>query len=245
MAKLGVNVDHVATLRQARGGQEPDPVIAAARCEMAGADSIVAHLREDRRHIQDRDLTRLRESIHTRLDMEMAATDEMVGIACDLKPEICTVVPERRAELTTEGGLDVAGQHAALAPRIRRLREAGIVVSLFVEPSPEQIKASRDVGANFVELHTGTYANLCGADQIKELARIREAALLADALGLGVNAGHGLNYHNIQPLVAIPQIQEYNIGHSIMARAVFHGLERAVADMRALIPRHTAEKSRP
>lgn len=236
MAKLGVNVDHVATVRQARGGAEPDPVTAAAICEMAGADSIVAHLREDRRHVQDRDLRLLAESIKTRLDMEMAATDEMVAIACELKPAICTIVPEKRQELTTEGGLDVAGQLAGLTPRISKLRDTGIIVSMFVEPSPEQIKACRDIGADFVEIHTGNYANLRGMEQVKELERIREAALLAAALGIGVNAGHGLDYHNIEPLTRIAEIEEYNIGHSIMARAMFHGLERAVRDMRALIP---------
>ncbi|MDH5526289.1 MAG: pyridoxine 5'-phosphate synthase [Nitrospirota bacterium] len=236
MAKLGVNVDHVATVRQARGGVEPDPVTAAAICEMAGAESIVAHLREDRRHVQDRDLRLLAESVKTRLDMEMAATDEMIGIACELRPAICTIVPEKRAELTTEGGLDVAGQQADLTPRIARLKDAGIIVSMFVEPSGEQIKACRDAGADFVEIHTGNYANLHGAEQDKELERIREAALLAAALGMGVNAGHGLDYHNIQPLTRIPEITEFNIGHSIMARAMFHGLDRAVRDMRALIP---------
>lgn len=236
MAKLGVNIDHVATLRQARGGIEPDPVTAAALCELAGAASIVAHLREDRRHVQDRDLTLLRATVQTRLDMEMAATEEMVAIATRLKPDICTLVPERRAELTTEGGLDVRGHLAPLAERIKRLRDAGIVVSLFVEPSPEQIKASRDAGADFVELHTGHYANARGAEQARHLHLLREAAVLADALGLGVNAGHGLNYTNIQAVTAIPQIVEYNIGHSIMARAMLLGLERAVRDMRALIP---------
>jgi pyridoxine 5-phosphate synthase len=240
MAKLGVNIDHVATQRQARGGIEPDPVTAAALCELAGASSIVAHLREDRRHVQDRDLTLLRATVQTRLDMEMAATEEMVAIATRLGPDICTLVPERRAELTTEGGLDVRGHLATLGERIKRLKGAGIVVSLFVEPSPEQIKASRDAGADFVELHTGHYANARGQEQAKHLHQLREGALLADALGLGVNAGHGLNYTNVQAVTAIPQIVEYNIGHSIMARAVMVGLERAVRDMRALIPQDGA-----
>jgi len=237
MATLGVNVDHVATRRQARGGIEPDPVSAAAICELAGASSIVAHLREDRRHVQDRDLRLLREMVQTRLDMEMAATEEMVAIAIDLKPEITTLVPEKRAELTTEGGLDVIGNAATLAPRIAALKDAGIIVSVFVEPSPQQIKACRDVGADFVELHTGHYANARGAEQGKHLMLIKEGALLADALGLGVNAGHGLNYENILPITQIPQIVEYNIGHSIVARAIMVGLDRAVRDMRALIPR--------
>ncbi len=239
MAKLGINVDHVATLRQARGGIEPDPVAAAALCELAGADSIVAHLREDRRHMQDRDLRLLKETVQTRLDMEMAATEEMVSIATELQPAICTLVPEKREELTTEGGLDVSRHAATLAPRIARLRKAGIVVSLFVEPSPEQIKASRDVGADFIELHTGHYANARGAEQEKHLHLIREGVVLGDALGLGVNAGHGLNYTNILPIVQIPQIAEFNIGHSVMARAIMVGLTQAVRDMRALIPHHT------
>jgi pyridoxine 5-phosphate synthase len=236
MAKLGVNVDHVATLRQARGGMEPDPVTAALACELAGASSIVMHLREDRRHVQDRDLRLARELVATRLDMEMAPTDEMVGIATGLRPDICTLVPERRQELTTEGGLDVAGQRKVLPERIARLKDAGITVSLFVEPSPEQIKASRDAGADFVEIHTGHYANTQSGERAKELTRIREAVVLAEALGLGVNAGHGLDYANVGPVAALPGIAEFNIGHSIMARAVFVGVTQAVRDMRALLP---------
>jgi pyridoxine 5-phosphate synthase len=238
MATLGVNVDHVATLRQARGGTEPDPVSAAAICELAGASSIVAHLREDRRHVQDRDLRLLREMVQTRLDMEMAATPEMVGIALELKPEITTLVPEKRAELTTEGGLDVIGNRDTLTERIKALKGAGIIVSVFVEPSPEQIKACRDVGADFVELHTGNYANARGAEREKQLHLLHEGAILADALGMGVNAGHGLDYDNIGPVTQIPHIVEYNIGHSIMARAIMVGLSQAVRDMRDLIPRH-------
>jgi pyridoxine 5-phosphate synthase len=237
MAKLGVNVDHVATLRQARGGVEPDPVTAAALCELAGASSIVMHLREDRRHAQDRDLELLRQTVATRLDMEMAATDEMVAIAVDLKPDMATLVPERRRELTTEGGLDVAAQAGPLKDAVARLREAGIVVSLFVEPAAHQIEASREVGADFVELHTGVYAGAKGPERAKELERLRDGVRRADALGLGVNAGHGLDYHNIVPVAAIETIREFNIGHSIMARAILVGLERAVRDMRALIPR--------
>lgn len=236
MANLGVNVDHVATIRQARGGTEPDPVTAAAMCEMAGADSIVCHLREDRRHIQDRDLILLKKTVKTRLDMEMAATDEMVDIACNLVPDIVTLVPEKRQELTTEGGLNVLGLQSDLKGKIAQMKSHGIVVSLFVEPNEEQIRSCRDVGADFVEIHTGTYANARGWAQEKQLDLIREAAHLADALGLGVNAGHGLDYHNIEPVTNIPQIVEYNIGHSIMARAIMVGLEKAVADMRALIP---------
>lgn len=245
MAKLGVNVDHVATLRQARGGTLPDPVIAAGICEMAGAASIVLHLREDRRHAQDRDLALLRETLSTRLDMEMAPTGEMVEIAVSTRPDIVTLVPEKREELTTEGGLDVLGLGEGLARKIERLKAAGIVVSLFVEPSGTQIKASRDAGADFVEIHTGTYANARGQEQAKELELIREAALLADALGLGVNAGHGLDYHNIGPVTGIPQIVEFNIGHSIMARAIMVGLSQAVSEMRALIPADTNPGGNP
>jgi len=235
MAKLGVNVDHVATLRQARGGTEPDPVTAALMCELAGASSIVMHLREDRRHVQDRDLRLARELLATRLDMEMAATKEMVDIALALKPDMATLVPERRQELTTEGGLEVAGRQGDLAGPVARLKDAGIAVSLFVEPAPEQIKASRDVGADLVEIHTGTYAGARGAEQAKELERIREAVQLAAALGLGVNAGHGLDYVNTPAVAAIGGIREFNIGHSIMARAVFTGLTQAVRDMCALL----------
>lgn len=239
MAKLGINVDHVATVRQARGGVEPDPVTAASLCERAGADSIVCHLREDRRHIQDRDLMLLKRTVKTRLDMEMAPTEEMVGIACELLPHIVTLVPEKREELTTEGGLNVLGLKGDLKPRIARLKARQIVVSLFVEPDREQIEACRKVGADFVEIHTGHYANTRGWAQEKQLELIKDAARLADSLGLGVNAGHGLDYANIEPITAIPQIVEFNIGHSIMARAMMVGLEKAVADMRALIPADT------
>jgi len=240
MAKLGINVDHVATLRQARGGLEPDPVTAAALCELAGADSIVAHLREDRRHIQDRDLALLRERLTIRLDMEMAATAEMVDIAVDLAPDMATLVPEKRRELTTEGGLDVRTPGYPLEERIQRLKDAGIAVSLFVEPDGDVIKTCRDLGTDFVEIHTGAYANARGAAQHRELARIGAAITLADALGMGVNVGHGLNYANTHAVTRLGPIAEFNIGHSVMARAILVGIVQAVRDMRALIPRDGA-----
>lgn len=240
MAKLGVNIDHVATLRQARGGAEPDPVAAATLCELAGASSIVAHLREDRRHVQERDVRLLRRTVATRLDLEMAPTDEMVAIACDLVPDMATLVPERRQELTTEGGLDAVSLGKGLAKRVAALRRAGISVSLFIEPAPEQIQAARESGADFVEIHTGHYANARGAERDKELIRIREAVEHARSLGLQVNAGHGLTYANVAPVAAIPDIVEFNIGHSIMARAVLVGLDRAVRDMAALIAGNAA-----
>jgi pyridoxine 5-phosphate synthase len=235
MARLGVNIDHVATLRQARGGAEPDPVAAAVLCELGGASSIVAHLREDRRHIQDRDVRLLRQTVGTRMDLEMAPTDEMVAIACDVRPDMATLVPERRKELTTEGGLDAATLGKGLAKRVAALRRAGISVSLFVEPAPEQIQAAHKAGADFVEIHTGHYANARGADRDKELIRIREAAARARDLGLQVNAGHGLTYANVAPVAAIPGIVEFNIGHSVMARAVLVGIVQAVRDMAALV----------
>jgi pyridoxine 5-phosphate synthase len=234
MPLLGVNIDHVATVRQARREQEPDPIRAAAEAEAGGADGITVHLREDRRHIQDHDMRRLRTEV-ARLDMEMAPTDEMVAIACDLRPDMATLVPERRQELTTEGGLDARGLGAALGRQIARLKAAGILVSLFIEPEAAQVQASRDAGADFIEIHTGLYCNAPGPQREKELDRIRAAALQAGALGLRVNAGHGLDYTNVAPVAAIPGIVEFNIGHAIMARAVFVGLERAVRDMAALV----------
>jgi pyridoxine 5-phosphate synthase len=235
LAKLGVNIDHVATLRQARGGTEPDPVAAAVLCELAGASSIVAHLREDRRHIQERDVRLLRQTVGTHLDLEMAPTDEMVAIARDLVPDMATLVPERRKELTTEGGLDAVALGKGLARRVGALRRAGIAVSLFIEPAPEQIKAAHGAGADFIEVHTGHYANARGADRDKELIRIREAVAQSRDLGLHVNAGHGLTYTNTAPVAAIPGIVEFNIGHSIMARAVLVGIVQAVRDMAALV----------
>lgn len=234
--RLGVNIDHVATLRQARGTRYPDPVEAARLAESAGADSITVHLREDRRHIQDRDLRLLRQILQTRMNMEMAATPEMVAIACDILPEDCCLVPERRQELTTEGGLDVSRNADKLADFCRQLTEAGIRVSLFIDPDPGQIEAAAALRVAAVELHTGRYADASNAqDQAEELFRLREAARTASQLRLGVHAGHGLHYHNVRPVAAIPEIAELNIGHSIIARAVMSGLPAAVRDMKHLI----------
>ncbi|MBP1753055.1 MAG: pyridoxine 5-phosphate synthase [Geobacteraceae bacterium] len=236
MAKLAINVDHVATLRQARGGTEPDPVAAAAIAELAGADGIIVHLREDRRHIQDRDLKLLRHTVKTRLNMEMAATDEMVAIALSLKPEVCTLVPEKRQELTTEGGLDVRMNLQVIEKAVARLQEAGIAVSLFIDPDPDQIKASNKIGADYVEIHTGSFAEAKDwKTEEQELIKIENSIKLASKLGMGVNAGHGLNYANIKKVAALGGIEEFNIGHSIISRAVFTGLDRAVRDMVDLI----------
>jgi len=236
MAKLGLNVDHIATLRQARRGSEPDPVTAAAIGELAGAEGITIHLREDRRHIQDRDLEILRQTVQTKLNLEMAATDEMVNTACRLKPEQCTLVPEKRQELTTEGGLDVISNHTLITKAINSLHESGIIVSLFVDPAGEQIKASKEAGADAIEIHTGRYAEARDdASRNLELVAIREAILLGTELGMTVHAGHGLNYVNIIPLTSLSGVEEFNIGHSIISRAVLVGLDRAVREMVALI----------
>lgn len=236
MAKFGVNIDHVATIRQARGGVEPDPVAAAAIAEFAGADGITVHLREDRRHIQDRDLRLLRQTVKTKLNLEMAATDEMVGIALSVKPDMCTLVPERRQELTTEGGLDVRVGMQALADAIGRLQDGGIVVSLFIDPDADQVKASSKVGADYIEIHTGTFAEAREwKKEQAELERIENAIKLGTKLGLGINAGHGLNYTNVRKVAALGGIEEFNIGHSIISRAVFTGLDRAVRDMVDLV----------
>jgi pyridoxine 5-phosphate synthase len=236
MAKLGLNVDHIATVRQARGGIEPDPVTAAALGELAGAEGITIHLREDRRHIQDRDLEILRRTVKTKLNLEMAATQEMVRIALKVKPEQVTLVPEKRQELTTEGGLDVIVHAKLITDAVKRLRDGGIIVSLFVDPNQEQIKAANKTGADCIEIHTGAYAEAIGwPAQERELEAIDTAIKLARKVGLGVNAGHGLNYVNIKPLAAIGGIEEYNIGHSIIARALLVGLDRAVKDMVELI----------
>lgn len=241
MLKLGVNIDHVATVREARyRGRpfgEPDPVEAARLCEAAGAHGITCHLREDRRHIQDRDVWRLRETVRTRLNLEMANTPEIVDIALRVRPDIVCLVPERREEVTTEGGLDVAGQEAALAETRRRLNDAGIEVSLFIAPDPVQVAAAARVGSQFVELHTGSFAEHYAdpAARAREVERLVAAARQAHALGLRVNAGHGLNYENLPALWAVPHLVELNIGHSIVSRAVFTGLERAVRDMLALM----------
>lgn len=235
MARLGVNVDHVATIRQARRGSEPDPVTAAALCELAGAEGITVHLREDRRHIQDRDLRVLRETVQTRLNLEMAATAEMIAIALATRPDCVTLVPEKRQELTTEGGLDVLGQEEALREAVARLQGGGIPVSLFVDPDAAQIAACARTGAKYIEIHTGTYCAAHGPTQAVELGKIAAAITAAQRLGLGVHAGHGLNYVNIRPVVALGGIVEYNIGHSIISRAVLVGLERAVREMAALV----------
>ena len=236
MARLGVNIDHVATLRQARGGREPDPVAAAVIAELAGADGIVIHLREDRRHIQDRDLRILRETVRTHLDLEMAAVDEMIKIAMEIKPDVATLVPERREELTTEGGLNAAGLKDRLTHPIRLLRDAGIRVSLFVEPEAEQVRAAHKLSAEIIEIHTGRYANARAKEEReKEIDRIVSAIRLASKLGLEISAGHGLDYVNVRRLREIGEITEYNIGHSIMSRAILVGLDRAVREMKALV----------
>ncbi len=232
---LGVNVDHVATLRQARGTRYPDPILAALLAEQAGADSITVHLREDRRHIQVRDVEVLVRTTQTRVNLEMAVTDAMLDIAVKYRPSDCCLVPERREELTTEGGLDVASQASRIAAACRRLAEHGIRVSLFIDPDPAQIAASVAAGAPVVELHTGAYAEAEGAVAARELERIRAAAAEAQALGLTVHAGHGLNYHNVGPVAAIPEIVELNIGHAVVAQSVFDGFAAAVAKMKALM----------
>jgi pyridoxine 5-phosphate synthase len=236
VARLGVNIDHVATIRQARGGTEPDPVAAAVIAELAGADGITIHLREDRRHIQDRDLQLLRETVQTRLNLEMAATAEMVTIALEVHPEMCTLVPEKRLELTTEGGLDVRLNLESIAGVVQTLQDGGIKVSLFIDPDIDQIKAADKSGADYIEIHTGAYATASDWDATdKELIKIDNAIKLAAKLGLGVNAGHGLNYSNIKRVSSLGGIKEFNIGHSIISRAMLVGLDRAVRDMVELI----------
>jgi len=232
---LGVNVDHVATLRQARGTRYPDPVAAALIAEQAGADSITVHLREDRRHIQVRDVEVLLRTVQTRINLEMAVTESMLDLAVHHRPTDCCFVPERREELTTEGGLDVAGQTQRIAAACRRLVEHGVRVSLFIDPDPQQIDASAASGAPVVELHTGAYAEASGPAVAVELERIRSAAVRAQTLGLTVHAGHGLNYHNVAPVAAIAEIVELNIGHAVVAQALFDGFAGAVAKMKALM----------
>lgn len=235
---LGVNIDHVATLRQARyalmpeaHNAEPDIIAAASACERAGAHGITVHLRGDRRHIQERDVERLRESVMTKLNLEMGNTPEILAIALQIEPEDVCLVPENRQEITTEGGLDAAGTAKALAPAIQRLHAAGIRVSLFIEPSPDHIRAARDLGADAVELHTGAFANAEGAPADRELERIVNSAVFAADQGLQVNAGHGINYKNIAQIRTVPRLSELNIGHSIIARAISVGLETAVREM--------------
>ena len=234
--RLGVNIDHVATLRQARRGQAPEPATAAAIAEHYGADGITVHLREDRRHIQDRDLEVLKRVVTTRINLEMAATAEITQIACDLKPYSCTLVPEKREEITTEGGLDVLGHRDAITLTAVRLKSAGIVVSMFIDPDLPQVRASAGAGADAIEIHTGTFCEAFGAGKHEaELAKIRASAVFGVSLGLKVFAGHGLDVRNIVPLLEVPEIEEFNIGHSIIARAVFLGLPAAVKEIADLI----------
>ncbi len=233
---LGVNIDHVATLRNARGTTYPDPVFAAALAEQAGADGITIHLREDRRHITDRDVEIIRQTVKTRLNLEMAVTDEMVEIACRVKPHFVCLVPEKRQEVTTEGGLDVTGQFDKVKSAVAKLAAVGAQVSLFIDADHEQIDAAVACKAPYIEIHTGRYADAeSEAEQLEELKRITEAAAYAHQKGLRVNAGHGLHYHNVAPIAAIPEMVELNIGHAIIARAVFTGLTEAVAEMRRLM----------
>jgi pyridoxine 5-phosphate synthase len=233
---LGVNVDHVATIRQARGTRYPDPVVAALIAEQSGADSITIHVREDRRHIQERDLEILQQLTQTRVNLEMAATEPMLQIAERVRPADCCLVPERREELTTEGGLDVASQKSKIRAACMRLADAGIRVSLFVDPEKEQLDASRDVGARVIEIHTGAYADGTTAEVCeRELTRIQSACAYAAELGLRVHAGHGLNYRNVQPIAAIMNVRELNIGHAIVAQALFDGFASAVARMKSLM----------
>jgi pyridoxine 5-phosphate synthase len=234
--KLAINIDHIATLREARGENEPDPVIAAGICELAGAEGIVCHLREDRRHINDRDVRLLRDVVKTKLDLEMAATEEMVKIASEILPEIVTLVPEKRKELTTEGGLNILSDKERYIEFIKELHSKDILVSLFIDPEPVNVDLAIELNADIIEIHTGKYANtITEKDQITELSKIGVTARMASEVGLIVTAGHGLNYRNIFPLLNITEIQEVSIGHSVIARAVFTGLKKAVEDMKAII----------
>jgi pyridoxine 5-phosphate synthase len=232
---LGINIDHVATVRQARRAPYPDPVHAALAAEQAGADNITLHLREDRRHIQDRDVHSLRPLLLTRMNLEMGLTSEMLDIAVKVRPHDCCLVPENRAEITTEGGLDVAADLERITAGVRTLGAAGIRVALFIAPDAAQIEAAKRSGAPVIELHTGSYADASGSAQARELERLASGARRAASLGLEVHAGHGLTYHNVEPVAAIPEIVELNIGHCIIARAIFSGLDAAVRDMKALM----------
>ena len=243
MIELGVNIDHVATLRQARRTYEPDPLWAAVEAHLGGADGITVHLREDRRHIQDQDVRRLRELVHIKLNLEMAATDEMVEIACALKPEMAMLVPEGREEITTEGGLDVAGKEARLKSVVAKLADAGIMTSVFIDALPEQVDAAARIGAKVCEIHTGPYAHAFhakGRDResaavVAEMTKIRDAGAAVRALGMRFNAGHALNYFNVQPVASLPGVGELHIGHAIVSRSLFVGLREAVRQMKALI----------
>ena len=233
---LGINIDHIATLRQARGTRYPDPVQAAIEAEQAGADAITLHLREDRRHIQDRDVDMLKDILQTRMNLEMAVTEEMLAIASRVRPPDCCLVPERREELTTEGGLDVAGQPERMRDACQRLAEAGVRVSLFIDADPRQVEAAKSVGAPCIEIHTGHFADAENtSDREAEFKKISDAVCLGDEIGLQVNAGHGLHYHNVQAIAALPAVRELNIGHAIVARAVFTGLGDAVREMKRLM----------
>ena len=236
--RLCINIDHIATLRQARRESEPDPVTAAGICELAGAEGIVCHLREDRRHINDRDLRLLKEVVKTKLDLEMAATGEMIKIACLIKPEMATLVPEKREEITTEGGLNIAASKEKIMNAIKSINEAGVKVSVFIDPQPENVDLALEAGADMIEIHTGQYANAKEiSDKILEAEKIRQIARMAKELGMGVNAGHGLNYLNIVPIANIEDIDEVSVGHSIISRAVFTGLHKAVEDMLVILRR--------
>lgn len=232
MPELGVNIDHIATVRQARRTYEPDPVWAATLAELGGADGITVHLREDRRHIQDRDVQLLRQTVSVKLNLELACSAEIVRIACAVRPDQATLVPERREEVTTEGGLDVVRHRTAVADSIERMRAAGIYVSLFLDPDPAQIEAGAKLGAQAVELHTGQYALAKGAAQAEQLLQLTTAGRQIRQLGMALHAGHGLNYRNVGPIATIPDMQELNIGHAIVSRALFVGLERAVREMK-------------
>jgi pyridoxine 5-phosphate synthase len=233
--ELGINIDHVATLRNARGTAYPDPIKAARLAEEAGADLITLHLREDRRHIKDADLIALRPLIKTRMNLECAVTPEMLGIACQVKPQDVCLVPEKREEVTTEGGLDVLGKFELVKAATKQLQDAGIRVSLFIDPEEKQIQAAKDVGATVVELHTGRYADVSGDEKEAELLRIKKAAQFGKSIGLRVNAGHGLHEGNVMPIAAIAELSELNIGHAIVAEALFKGWQQAIKDMKALM----------
>jgi pyridoxine 5-phosphate synthase len=235
MPELGVNIDHIATLRQARKTYEPDPVAAAVLAELGGADVLTIHLREDRRHIQDRDLRVLRETVQIKLNLELACTSEIVGIACESQPDQATLVPEKREEVTTEGGLDILGNLAAVTSAVEKLHAAGIPVSLFLDPDLAQIESGVKLGVAAVELHTGQYALARGQAQAEQFDKLRIAGERIRALGMMLHAGHGLNYHNVQPVARLPDMHELNIGHAIIARAVLVGLERAVREMKELV----------
>jgi len=237
MVKLGVNVDHVATVREARGIKEPDPVTAAILAELGGADGITVHLREDRRHIQERDVRAIKETIKTRLNLELALAPEILDFALKVKPHAATFVPEKREELTTEGGLDVIGHRQKLEPVIKKFQDNGIIVSLFIDPDPDQIAMAAEIGAEYIEIHTGRYCDAKNSAEVnKEFALIDQACITASNLGLKVNAGHGLNYRNVSEIANLPDIVELNIGHSIIGHAIYVGIERAVREMKALLP---------